>query len=131
MVRQDSETAKRFVESKLKVAICDPYIGLLVERGGKQIGAVIINDYTPGRNIELTVVANGPWGMTDFRDIIRYCFDRVRRITMRTSVKNDRAIKMLNALGFKREGVLREWFEDSDAIVFGLLRSEQRICRAK
>jgi RimJ/RimL family protein N-acetyltransferase len=63
----------------------------------------------------------------DFREIIRYCFERVRRITMRTKCDNARAIKMLEALGFKREGVMREWFEETDAIVFGLLRSEQKI----
>ena len=65
----------------------------------------------------------------DVRGIARYCFERVQRITARTSVNNSKAISMLDGLGFKREGVMRAFFKDSDAIVFGLLKSEQRIYR--
>lgn len=93
------------------------------------IGAIVLNDYTPGQNIEMTGHSSANWSPKDVRDIARYCFGRVRRITARTSVKNTRAIYMLKALGFKQEGVLRDWFDDADAIVFGLLRSEQRIYR--
>jgi RimJ/RimL family protein N-acetyltransferase len=130
LVRQHNDEARQFIIDRLKVHIADPFIGLLIERDGEHVGAVILNDYRPGKNIELTVAISGPWSIKDFREIIRYCFDRVRRITMRTRCDNLRAIRMLEALGFKREGVMREWFEDTDAIVFGLLRSEQRIYRA-
>ena len=129
MVRQDNEAAKRYIEQELKTAICDPFIGLLVERDGKPIGAVILNDYTPGRNIELTAHTCGNWNVRDVRDITRYCFQRVQRITARTSINNARAAYMLEVLGFKREGVMRDFFVDSDAIVFGLLKSEQRIVK--
>ncbi|WP_342714449.1 GNAT family protein [Bradyrhizobium sp. B024] len=129
MVRQDDEAARRYVERELGLHVADPFIGLLVERDHKLVGAVILNDYTPGQNIELTAHTKGNWSASDVRDVARYCFGRVRRITARTSAKNDRAVKMLTVLGFKREGVLRDWFNDADAIVFGLLRSEQRIYR--
>lgn len=129
MVRQDSEAAKRYLERELGLFVADPFIGLLIEKDGKTVGAVILNDYTPGQNIELTAHTKGNWSISDVRGIARYCFERVRRITARTSVKNTRAAYMLAALGFKREGVLRDWFKDSDAILFGLLRSEQRIFR--
>lgn len=109
--------------------VADPFIGLIVEKDGKQVGAVILNDYTPGQNIELTAHTCGNWSISDVRGVARYCFARVRRITARTSVNNTRAAYMLTALGFQREGVLRNWFDDADAIVFGLLRSEQRIYR--
>jgi RimJ/RimL family protein N-acetyltransferase len=36
---------------------------------------------------------------------------------------------MLEKLGFRREGIMRQWFEETDAIVFSLLRAEQRIFR--
>ena len=129
MVKQDSEAARRYIERELGLHVADPFIGLLVEQDGKPVGAVILNDYTPGQNIELTAHTCGNWNVRDVRDITRYCFDRVRRITARTSVKNTRAAYMLKALGFKQEGVLRDWFKDSDAIMFGLLKSEQRIYR--
>lgn len=109
--------------------VSDPFIGLIVENNGKKAGAVILNDYTPGQNIELTVHVSGNWTASDVRGIARYCFERVRRITARTSVNNSRAIRMLEVLGFRREGVMRDWFAESDAILFGLLRSEQRIFR--
>jgi hypothetical protein len=130
LVRQDDEAASKYIVERLSVHIAQPFIGLLVESDNEQVGAVILNDYLPRRNIELTVAISGPWSIKDFRDIIRYCFIRVRRITMKTRADNERAICMLEALGFKREGVMREWFDDSDAIVFGLLKSEQRIYRA-
>ena len=128
MVRQDDLAAKLFVESREQVAICDPYIGLIVESGEKQVGAFILNDYTPGQNIEMSAVITGAVSMRDLRDIFRYCFARVRRVTARTSVKNTRTVYMLGVLGFKREGLLREWFRDgSDGVLFGLLKNEQRI----
>lgn len=129
MVRQDDEAARRYIERELGIHVSDPFIGLVVEQNGKQVGVVILNDYTPGQNIELTAHTKGNWSVSDVRGVARYCFERVRRITARTSVKNTRAAYMLTALGFKHEGVLREWFKDADAIVFGLLRSEQRIFR--
>lgn len=130
MVRQDDEGARAYLKDRLCVHIAQPFIGLLVERDGFQAGAVVLNDYRPGANIELTVAIDAPWSIKDFRDIIRYCFARVRRITMKTRADNARAIHMLEALGFQREGVMREWFEGSDAVVYGLLKSEQRIYRA-
>lgn len=129
MVRQDSEAAKRYIERELGLFIADPFIGLLIEQNGKSVGAVILNDYRPGQNIELTAHTCGTWVIRDVRDITRYCFERVRRITAHTNVNNNRACYMLNALGFKCEGMLREWFKDGDAFVFGLLKSEQRIYR--
>ena len=129
-VKQDSAAARLYIERALGCCICDPFIGLLVEHRGKQVGAVILNDYTPGRNIELTAHTSGNWNVRDVRDIARYCFARVQRITARTSIKNTRAIYMLEALGFQREGIMRAFFKDSDAIVFGLLKSEQRIFRS-
>ena len=130
MVRQNSEAAKRYVERELGLFVADPFIGLLIERDGKSVGAVILNDYRPGQNIELTAHTCGHWGVTDVRDIARYCFGRVRRITAHTSVNNERACRMLGVLGFKCEGTLRDWFNDGDAFVFGLLKSEQRIYNA-
>ena len=127
MVRQDSEAAKRYLERELGLFVADPFIGLLIERDGKTVGAVILNDYRPGQNIELTAHICGHCSIRDARDIARYCFGRVKRITAHTNVNNERAWHMLHVLGFKCEGLLRDWFNDGDAFVFGLLKSEQRI----
>src|SRR5438067_1130140 len=103
LVRQDDEAARRYIERELKIHVADPFIGLIVEHDHKLVGAIILNDYTPEQNIELTAHTKGNWSIADVRGVARYCFARVRRITARTSVKNSRAAYMLNALGFKRE----------------------------
>jgi len=127
VVRQDDEAARRYVERELGLHVADPFIGLLVERDHKLVGAVILNDYRPGENIELTMHASGAVGINDIRGIARYCFARVRRISAHTRLNNERACRMLTMLGFKREGILREWFNGEDAALYGLLRSEQKI----
>jgi hypothetical protein len=130
-VKQESFAARLYIERALGIYVADPFIGLLIEKDGKRVGAVILNDYRPGENIELTAHTSGNWSVRDVRDIARYCFTRVRRITAHTSVKNTRACYMLEALGFRREGTLREWFNGQDGFVYGLLKSEQKIYNAK
>lgn len=127
MVRQDDVAARLYIERALEIHVADPFIGLVVERGNRIVGAAILNDYRPGENIELSMHVNGVWSISDIRGIARYCFARVRRISAHTKVKNARASRMLEALGFRREGVLREWFNGEDAALYGLLRSEQKI----
>ncbi len=127
---QDDQRARLFAERELKVSIADPMIGLVVVENGVIVGAIILNDYTPERNIEVTAVGHC-WPVKVIRFILRYCFARVRRVTARTSVNNTAAIRALEAMGFKREGIMREFFDDGDAVVFGLLRSEQKVVRLK
>lgn len=129
MVRQDDNAAREVIELELNVKLAEPFMGLLLEKDGKPIGAAILNDYTPGRNIELTMVATGPIGVSDVRGIARYCFARAERVTARTCVNNLQAINRLNSLGFKYEGCMRHFFGTEDAAVFGLLKSEQRLYR--
>jgi RimJ/RimL family protein N-acetyltransferase len=124
LVRQDDSGAKTYLLERIKVHVEPPFIGLLIENRGKTVGAVMVNDFRPGQNIELTVAIGGLWNIRDYRDILRYCFARSRRITMKTRCDNARALRMLEVLGFRREGVLREWFDGQDAVVYGLLRSE-------
>lgn len=129
MIRQDDGLARSLAKLWLGIEISGPFLGLVIETDDLVAGVAVLNDYRPGNNIELTVAAVGPWSIGDVRGVARYCFDRCRRITARTKVTNTRAIKMLEVLGFKQEGVMRQYFDGEDAMVFGLLRSEQRIYR--
>ena len=63
MVRQDNEVAKRYLERELGLFVADPFIGLVIEQDGKPVGAVILNDYRPGENIELTAHTCGNWSI--------------------------------------------------------------------
>ena len=117
-----------FAEKELKTHFADPMIGLVVVDRGKVCGAVILNNCTPGRNIDVTAVGHC-WSVKVIRFILRHCFSQARRVTAQTSVNNHAAIKALQQMGFQREGLMREFFDDGDAIVFGLLKSEQRVYR--
>lgn len=125
---QDDEGAAAFATSILGYGFAQPYIGMIVERDGEVVSAIIFNGFIRGQNIDMTGVGK-VWPVFVIRQIARYCFSRVKRVTSRTCVSNHAAINALEAAGFKREGVMRDYFPDGDAIVFGLLKSEQRIVK--
>jgi RimJ/RimL family protein N-acetyltransferase len=64
--------------------------------------------------------------------LIAFAFDRLdlRRIEADSDPRNAASIRVLEKLGFLREGILRERWdlggEIQDAVIFGLLRSEWR-----
>ncbi len=125
---QDDERAAAFATSILGYSFAQPYIGMVVDRDGEVVSAIIFNGFIRGQNIDMTGVGK-VWPVFVIRQIARYCFARVKRVTSRTCVSNHAAIKALEAAGFKREGVMRDYFPDGDAIVFGLLKSEQRLIK--
>jgi hypothetical protein len=80
-----------------------PYAGIVVRNEANEpVGCVILNDYSQG-NIEMTGAGVGCW--------------------------TPRVIRTLARFMFRREGTARAWFGDEDAILYGLLRREQRIVR--
>jgi len=127
LVKQDDDLALQTVERDLNIEIGRPFIGLMIERDGKPVGALVLNEYRPPRNIEITAVASGPWSIGDLRGVLRYCFARVDRITCRTRTTNYQAIKRLQMMGFKHEGVMRRYFGAHDAAIYGLLKGEVRM----
>lgn len=125
---QDDEGAAAFAGEKLNCTFSQPFIGMVVDRDGEIVSAIILNGFIRGQNIDMTGVGK-VWPVSVIRQLARYCFARVRRVTSRTCVSNHAAINALEAAGFKREGVMREYFPDGDAIVFGLLKTEQRLIK--
>lgn len=129
-IEQDNANAAMVVKRTLGVDLCEPFVGLVVADGDKPRGVVVFNDYT-GANVEMTGVGLKCWTPSVIRNLARYVFHvmKVRRVTARTRESNAKAIRALERMGFKREGIAREWFDGEDAVVFGLLASEQRIVR--
>lgn len=130
-VYQDDERAREFACGVLGYDFAQPYMGLIVEKDGMAVGAIILNGFIRGRNIDLTAAGKGAWSLGVAREIARYCFARAVRITARTSVNNRTAINALKAIGFKTEGVMRDYFPDGDALVLGLLKSEQKLIKVE
>jgi RimJ/RimL family protein N-acetyltransferase len=79
-------------------------------------------------------LARAYWGKgfmdEGLRELLRFGFSEMRlhRLTADTDPRNERSIRTLERLGFRREGCLREHYlvhgEPQDSILYGLLRSE-------
>lgn len=127
---RDDEAAAAVVERVLGVTICRPFAGLLVEDENGPVGAFILNNFDR-RDVHVTVVNFGACSIATFREIARRIFVELdcHRVTAVTRADNRRAIVGLEKLGFRSEGRLREHFDGADGLIFGLLRSEQKLIR--
>lgn len=104
-------------------------IGL--ERDGELIAGVVFNMYT-GASISMNVVAAPGKNWLNREFLFRsfaYPFLQLRcyRATALVKVDNDVSTKFVEALGYKREGLLRRAHVDgSDMFIYGMLREECR-----
>lgn len=134
-VFQNNEAARQIVERDLGIHITEPFAGLLLVDLEKEAitGAVIFNHYKPDHSdVEFTCVLRKPdVGMRMARRVAWYAFKVLdcRRCTAVTKRSNTKAQTALETLGFRVEGYLREYFGEEDGIIYGLLRSEQRLVR--
>ena len=129
-VSQNDFLAKAAIQDALGVKIAQPFVGLVVVRDEQFCGAFIFNNYDC-QNVDATAVIIEPFSLGDARNIARYVFETLgcKRVTCSTLSTNAKAINRLLALGFEREGVQKERFPAGDAVIFGLLRSKQKILR--
>ena len=90
-------------------------------------GVAIFNDFD-GRNIELSVVGRGAWRKDVLRMLGRYAFDQLgcRRVTFTTKARNTTVRALIERLGAKTEGIKRNYYDDDDAAIYGLLPGEYR-----
>ena len=90
-------------------------------------GAYIFNRFT-GPDVELTVVGKGAISRTAFNAAASYVFDQIGCIRVSATIRadNTRALAVAEKFGFKREGIRRKGFKDTDAILLGLLKEEYR-----
>lgn len=101
-----------------------PYAALGCLKGDDLCNAALFNDYN-GANIELHMA--GTITRPLLRGGMRYAFRglNVQRITAKPHRSNERLIKIVERLGFEREGVMKNYYgasSDDDAIVFRLDR---------
>lgn len=91
-----------------------------------EIAAVACYHQLRGLNCEMSLAADDPRWIS--KKVVQfllwfpfYHFD-VNRITAMTKKKNKRARKLIEGVGFKLEGRMRDVYEDDDAIVYGLTK---------
>jgi RimJ/RimL family protein N-acetyltransferase len=121
---QDDAKAKEIIDAALHVSVAAPFVGLVALDGESAVGAVIINNYETHSSVDVSFT--GRLSPTTLRDLARYLFNTlaVRRVQAVTRKDNLKAREGLKRLGFQREGILRQRFEDCDGMVYGLLRSD-------
>jgi hypothetical protein len=128
---QDDEVAAWAAEQLGYVPMVKPFVAIGVrDKSGAYSGALIFNGFS-GRDIELTVVGRGAITRESFDAFASYVFGQLRcaRVSAVISQQNVRALDVAEKFGFRREGVARKKFEDSDAVLLGLLKEEYRYGR--
>lgn len=98
-------------------------------RGGKLIGGLIYHDCRPGRDVWWTLYTEDKHWCT--RKVLRFIFSVAfdyfgcRRISLLTGINNIKCIKLAYKLGFRAEGVLREYGDDGTDTVIMALHKQQ------
>jgi RimJ/RimL family protein N-acetyltransferase len=107
-------------------------LGVVNESGGLLAGVVFHNYRALAGDIEITAAAWTPRWCTPetLRRIVAYPYHELKcaRCTARTGEHNVRAIKFLEGLGFRLEGVARKGFDaNHNMLIYGVLRAELRL----
>jgi len=90
--------------------------------------AVVLYNGQDEKNIGMSIAASDPRFCT--RKMIQVAFGfpflqlGMNRVTSIIRESNERSIRLCVGMGFTHEGVLRGYYGDEDALVFGLLKSE-------
>ena len=129
--KRDDQGAKEYIDQALGFNISAPFCGFtILNENHHVVGAFIFNGYESG-NVELTVASHEKLTIRVIRFIVYLAFVELKchRITARTRSSNKRAINAIVKAGAKQEGVLREYFNGEDAIIFGMLANEQHLVR--
>ena len=130
---RDDAAAKVWIDRELNLNLALPFCGYAItDAKGRQVGAFVFNGFT-GCDVELTLACRERVNVRVARFIFLLAFYDLgaRRLTVKTRASNKKAINAALAVGFRIEGRLREYFDGEDAVVFGLLESEQKLVRRK
>ena len=130
LVFRMDEFVAQWVAQRVKGFSPNPgqYVAIGIADGQRLIAGAVYHDYT--RNgIGMTLAADSPRWATkgNIAALLRYPFEQlnVRRITVSAERKNSRSRKLIEGVGFKLEGVLREGFgAGKDAILYGMLKKD-------
>ena len=127
--RSDKENRIVLAWIERRVPDCAPLgdaAAIAVIRDGRIAAAAAFNNYRAGASVELTFAADTPrWASrTAIESILAYPFLQlgVRRVCATTRTTNRRARKLLEGLGFLREGTMHDVFEDGHAALYGMTR---------
>ena len=128
---QTGEQFRAYIESELgdgsRPIFSDKAVFFGVVKTNGNFGVVALDNYTH-YDIELSYAGNHFLSRTLLAVIFNNVFIKLKchRCTSRITADNDKAISIVERLGFVHEGTLRQAYEGNDVLVHGLLKSECR-----
>lgn len=120
LVAWAGERLRPFADNTTAIGVADD--------AGKVLGVVCFHSWEPwNRTMEVSAVSeDARWLLARdaWRQMFAYAFEAcgVDKLWSRTPAKNERALRFLRALKFKREAVLSRQFGDDDAVISCLFR---------
>lgn len=123
---QVGEQFRSYLENALDTQLSDRAVFFGVfKRNGE--GVVAIDNYTQ-YDAEIFYAGRQLISRGLLAVVFNYIFKELNchRCTSRITADNDKAISIVERLGFKHEGVLRQAINGQDVIIHGLLKSECR-----
>lgn len=107
------------------------YFTIGVVYGGKLIAGIILHDIRKGHDVWLTIYATDKrWCQRRvLRLVFGLAFDelKVNRINILVDTDNNDCLKLVQGLGFKQEGLLRQYRDNKkDCYFMGMLRKERK-----
>lgn len=126
LIRGDESVAQWVRQRMPHVDDFGPCSSIGVVRDGKLIAAAVYNNYCHP-NIEISFACDSPrWASGEaIRLMLGMPFYELncKRITTVTPLANERAVALNLMLGFRKEAVLRDLFDNDHGVICGLLRN--------
>ena len=139
-MKQPAEFYNIVYDNKLTDLICSglktdknwlegEYYTIGFKSGNKLLGGLIYHNIRPKRDLWMTIyTTDKKWcNRRALKIIFGLAFNlwQVERISISVSINNKSCIKLVEKLGFKKEGLLRKYMDDgSDCLFYGMLKSE-------
>ena len=139
-MKQPEEFCSVFYDNNLVDWICNglkidkkwldgTYYTIGLKSGNKLLGGLIYHNIRPQRDLWVTIyTADKKWCNRRVLKIIfslAFNFWQVERISISVSANNVSCIRLVEKLGFIKEGVFRKYMDDgSDCVFYGMLKSE-------
>ncbi len=105
------------------------HVALGIYNENQLIAGIVYNDIRPNQDCWLTAyTCDKRWCSRRILQIIfGFAFDRLqcRRVNALVDTDNEKSIRLLSGLGFRQEGLLRQFRENGkDCFIYGLLKTE-------
>ena len=129
LIYNASKEVAAWAGHKLGTDFRSPFFALgILDSHGHLVGAVIYNDFD-FRNVEMTIVWPVGFGFRHVaREVFAYAFDHLncRRISLTIPSKHTETIRHAKKWGWVSEGLKRHHYDEDDAVILGMLRSDCR-----